>query len=159
MKFSRLFAVAALTTAIAFPAAALEVKKSVSVAAGADEVWKTIGGFCGIAEWHPAIAKCELSKKGSAVLRTLSLNGGGTVVEKLLRLNDEKYQYTYSVVAGPLPVDQYKSTLLVKKFAGGSTITWVGSFVAKGAPDAKAIEVISGVYEGGLASLKKKLTK
>jgi hypothetical protein len=38
-------------------------------------------------------------------------------------------------------------------------ITWTGSFVAKGVPDEKAVEVIGGIYDGGLASLQKKLAK
>jgi hypothetical protein len=36
---------------------------------------------------------------------------------------------------------------------GGSTITWVGTFDAKGAPDDKAREVIGGIYDAGLAGI------
>jgi hypothetical protein len=38
----------------------------------------------------------------------------------------------------------------------GTTLTWTGSFKAKGALDAKAEEVIGGIYEGGLKGIADK---
>jgi hypothetical protein len=35
-------------------------------------------------------------------------------------------------------------------------LTWTGSFKAKGALDAKAEEVIGGIYEGGLKGIADK---
>jgi Polyketide cyclase / dehydrase and lipid transport len=159
MKLSQAFAVGALTCVLSMAASALDVTKSVTVDATPDVAWKTIGGFCGIADWHPAIAKCELSTKGKSTLRTLTLGGGGTIVEKQLSLSNATRRYSYSAVESPLPVDRYKSTLSVKKSGTGSIITWTGSFVAKGVPNEKAVEVIGGIYDGGLASLQKKLAK
>ena len=46
------------------------------------QAWAAIGDFCGIAGWHPAIEKCELGEKGGKPIRTLSLKGGGTIVEE-----------------------------------------------------------------------------
>jgi hypothetical protein len=41
--------------------------------------------------------------------------------------------------------------------ADGSLITWSGQFAARGAEDDRAIEVISGIYQAGLAALKDRL--
>ncbi len=62
--------------------------------------WKTIGGFCGIGDWHPVIEKCVLSKKGGKEERTLSLKGGGTIVEQEQAANDKKMGYTYTILSG-----------------------------------------------------------
>lgn len=43
----------ALMALVTTPAFALEVTKTTTVAASPDKVWKTIGGFCGIGDWHP----------------------------------------------------------------------------------------------------------
>lgn len=134
---------------------ALEVTKTVDVAAAPDAVWKTIGDFCGIGQWHPAVEKCVLSKKDNKDLRTLSLKGGGTILEEQLSRSDTKMDYSYAILESPLPVADYKSTLSVAKSGAGSKITWTGSFKAKGADDAKATEVIGGIYDAGLAALAK----
>ncbi|MBE7196894.1 MAG: SRPBCC family protein [Parafilimonas terrae] len=148
--------VVALASVLATPALALEVTKTATVAASPDTVWKTIGGFCGIGDWHPVIEKCVLSKKGGKEERTLSLKGGGTIVEEEQSRNDKKMDYTYTILSGPLPVQDYKSTIRVEKDGSGSKVTWTGTFKAKGAPDDKAKEAIAGVYDAGLKGIADK---
>lgn len=138
------------------PAFALEVTKSVMVPASPEAVWKTIGGFCGIGDWHPVIEKCVLSKKGGKEERTLSLKGGGTIIEQEQSRNDKKMDYTYTILSGPLPVEDYKSTIMVEKDGSGSKVTWTGNFKAKGASDDKAKEAIAGVYDAGLKGIAAK---
>lgn len=64
--------------------------------------------------------------------------------------------YTYAIVSGPLPVSDYSSTLSVVPKGTGSTVNWTGSFKAKGAPDAVAMDAISGIYESGLKAIAEK---
>jgi hypothetical protein len=151
------FVAAAIAASMVAPAFAIEVKKQVVVSATPAAAWSAIGDFCGISTWHPAVAGCALSKEGKKTLRTLSLNGGGTIVEKMTGWDDAKMHYSYVILSGPLPVANYRSTLSVHAGKKGTVIRWVGKFDAKDAPDEKAAEAIAGVYDGGLASLAKKL--
>jgi Polyketide cyclase / dehydrase and lipid transport len=137
----------------AVPASALESSIKGSSTASADAVWTKVGDFCGIAKWHPAIEKCVLSADGKQ--RTLSLKGGGTIVEKLEKRDDAAHSYTYSIVSGPLPVTNYMSTISVAAAGAGSTVTWSGKYDAKGASDADAKKAIDGVYQGGVDQLVK----
>ena len=146
----------ALVAVALTPAHALEVTKSIDVAASPEAVWKTVGGFCGIGDWHPVIETCALSETGGKRVRTLSLKGGGTIVEAEQARDDRKMDYTYTILEGPLPVADYRSTIQVAKAGSGSRVTWTGTFKAKGAPDAKAEEVIGGVYEAGLKGIADK---
>jgi hypothetical protein len=138
-------------------ALALDVKKTVDVAAAPAAAWTAIGDFCGIASWHPAVAKCEAQTKDGKPARLLSLNGGGQILEEQTAWDDAAHSYSYTIIESPLPVANYNSTLSVAANGSGSTITWVGNFDAKGAPDDKAVEVISGIYDAGLKSLADKL--
>lgn len=143
----------ALAAASITPALALEVSKSVDVAAPPAKVWQTIGDFCGIGTWHPAVEKCAPSTKDGKPVRTLSLKGGGTIVEEQLARDDKKMDYSYTILDSPLPVSDYKSTLMVTPNGSGSKVQWQGSFKAKGADDAKAKEVIGGIYDAGLSGI------
>ena len=137
-------------------ASALTVKKKIEIGASPDKVWSSVGDFCGIAAWHPAVAKCELSDKDGKVYRTLTLKGGGTIVERQNSRNDAKRMYSYSIIESPLPVTDYASTIRVKGSSKTSTVTWEGRFKAKGASKEKAIEVVSGIYEAGLKGIAEK---
>lgn len=138
------------------PGLALEAAKSIDVAAPPAKVWATIGDFCGIGQWHPAIATCTPSLEGGKPLRTLGLKGGGTLVEAQTARDDKALSYTYAIVSGPLPVSDYTSTLSVAPKGTGATVSWRGSFKAKGQPDAVAVDAISGIYESGLKAIADK---
>jgi hypothetical protein len=140
--------------AVASAAQAIESKASRASSQSVDAVWQKIGDFCGIANWHPAIEKCELSADKKD--RTLTLKGGGgTIVEHLVRWSDKTHSYTYKIVSGPLPVDGYVSTIHVRaaKSGSGSVISWRGHYTAKGASDDDAKKAIDGVYDSGLTAL------
>ncbi|PNG25401.1 SRPBCC family protein [Methylocella silvestris] len=147
---------AALTAAGALPALAVDVSRSAEIKAPAATVWSAIGDFCGIANWHPAIEKCEISTKDGVQMRTLTLKGGGTIVEQQQDRNDDDLNYRYIIVESPLPVEDYVSTIEVEPIETGSKVTWSGTFKAKGVDDAKAAEVIAGIYEAGLKGITDK---
>lgn len=151
----RSFFICAALVASTTLAHAVDVSKTASSAASPDAVWAKIGDFCGIAKWHPAVEKCEMAGKEGATWRTLTLKGGGTIIEKQLSRDDATMSYSYTITESPLPVANYQSTLAVTKNGTGSTLVWIGKFDAKGATDEEAAKVIAGIYEAGLAELAK----
>lgn len=113
-------------------------------------VWDLIGGFNALPDWHPAVEKSELEDGGST--RRLSLAGGGEIVEELTAQGGKSY--SYKIVAGPLPVANYRSTINVTDDGDGCTVEWSSEFDPTGAA-ADAENAIKGVYEAGLENLKK----
>lgn len=126
-----------------------EVSRSKQLDSSPDEVWKKIGGWATIHEWHPAIAATEVSEDGSS--RTLTLGDGGVVRET--RLDQGERSYTYRFDESPLPVKDYRSTIQVIPDGEGSLVKWEGTFEAAGVDDAEAVELLGGLYQAGLDSL------
>ena len=155
MSIARAALALAALAATSAPALAIDVSEKMDSAQAPAAVWAKIGDFCGIAKWHPAVKGCTPSTKDGASFRLLDLGGGASVLEKLVSRDDAKMTYTYQIVEGVLPVQNYTSTLSVAANGAGSTILWTGKFDAKGAPDAKAAELISGIYKAGQAALAK----
>ena len=56
-----------------------DVKLSTTLPASADDIWKLIGSFNALPDWHPAVQKSELKDGGTE--RRLTLVGGGEIVE------------------------------------------------------------------------------
>ena len=150
MRYTALAAMAAFGMSTV-SVSALESSVTMTSSMSPDVLWKKVGDFCGIATWHPAIEKCVLSADGKQ--RTLSVKGGGTVVEALEKWDDANRTYTYTILSGPLPVANYHSTISVGADPKGSALKWMGTFDAKGAPDADAKKTMDGIYEAGAKSL------
>jgi hypothetical protein len=116
--------------------------------------------------WHPAIASTKLEKKGDETFRTLTLKDGGTIYEKLRTADDADMKLRYEIVDGVAPVADYNAFMQVTAGpgAGESTVTWVGRFyrtyklnppIPAGQDDETAVKFVTGVYDSGLANMKK----
>ncbi len=136
------------------------LSRSVDVVGSPSEVWASIGGFCAIADWHPAIGACSEDNKTPAT-RTLVTKGDGAVfVELQTERNDPAYRYTYTFVSSPVPVTQYSSTFrVVGRGPDASTVIWSGVYVPVPGKDLVAANALSGIYESGLSAIQTKLGK
>lgn len=129
-----------------------EVTVSGSYPVSPEQLWELIGGFNALPNWHPAVERSELEEGGS--VRRLSLLGGGEIIERLEKMSDDEFAYTYSIVDSPLPVSEYSATLrLENDDKGGCRVTWSGSFVPKGMPETDSRKVIEDIYRAGLDNL------
>ena len=152
-----------LTSAMTSFAGDLTVSKNVTVNASPETTWKMIGDFNHLDVWHPVVVDSQLTQGNSqaaGAIRLLTLGNGATITEKLVSNNNALRSYTYAIMASPLPVADYVSTITVSLAADGkSTVTWNSSFDAKGAADEEAIGAISGIYDAGLSSLESHFNK
>lgn len=133
----------------------LEVERRLSLATGADEVWDLVGDF-GDLGWHPAAKATDLEDRDGIVHRAITLPDDAVLVERLEEMDDSGKTYSYSIVEGPLPVSDYRSTLRVISVDSGCEVCWGSAFAAAGVGDEAAKEVVAGIYEAGFAALSKK---
>lgn len=142
-------------------AADLAVKEIARVAATPDKVWAVLGQFSGLPGWHPAVAATDIVKgtdNHDGAVRSVTTKDGALIVEELLAYNAGKHSMTYRITASPLPVTDYVSTLAVAPSGKGSVITWESKFnrdsSAKDVDDAKAREIVAGIYKSGFDGLR-----
>ena len=127
------------------------VAESVHLAATPDAVWSLIGPFA--FEWHPLVARVNLTGTGIGQLRTLETPDGGHVVERLEAIDDAKRAYRYSQIAG-IPTSRYVGTLEVKPNGRGSIVDWRVQFLASNQPDIVVKDRVSRLVKAGFESLK-----
>ncbi|MBM3544793.1 MAG: SRPBCC family protein [Alphaproteobacteria bacterium] len=149
-----LIAFAALIAWSAY-AEAIDVRKRREAPGTPAEVWALVGGFCDIQKWHPAVAKCEESKDGDKLLHTLTLKDGAKILEEETKTAENSYSYT--ILEGPLPVKDYNATLTVgaDDEPDRVEILWTASFEADGKSDEEAKKIVEGIFEAGVAGIKK----
>lgn len=131
------------------------VKQTMTINAPADQVWATVRDFGRIDRYLDAVEEVETKGQGPGMTRTLTLADGGQVVEQLESLDDAQRKLRYSIVEGPLPVREYKSTMTVEDNGGGQArVTWATRFEPDGAPESEVKEMLQGLYKAGLQGLR-----
>jgi ribosome-associated toxin RatA of RatAB toxin-antitoxin module len=127
-----------------------------TINASADNVWRTVSDFNGLNAFVAAVANSSVDGSGVGTTRTLTLQDGAQLFEKLERLDDSAKSLEYSIVSGPLPVENYRSTITVTKIGPDQCeVSWSSTFEPKGVSTEQAEEVISGIYTMGFDGLKK----
>ncbi|MGY0193722.1 SRPBCC family protein [Leptothrix sp. BB-4] len=142
-----------------------KVTEKIEIDAPPAKVWGLIRNFDALKDWHPAVASSP-ADKGNEVgsVRTLTLKGGGGLIETLEHHDDAQMRYAYRAKdGGALPVTNYTSQIQVSDAGGGkSGVEWRGAFY-RGYPnndpppdqnDEAAVAAITGVYQAGLKQLK-----
>ncbi len=163
------FAPAALLptgTALAHGPTRQKVTESITIDAPAAAVWARIHNFDALKDWHPAVADSPADKgNAEGSVRQLTLKGGGALTETLESHDEAHMRTSYRAAdGGALPVTNYTATLSVR--ADGeqkSIVEWRGAFYRgyrnNDPPpeqnDEAAVRAITGVYQSGLANLKK----
>lgn len=148
-----------------------KVEKSITIKADPAKVWAIVKDFGNIHKWHPGVASTKLEQKKDengdmATFRTLTFKDGGNVYEKLRSADDATMKLKYEIVTGTLPLTDYNAVMTVTKGEqpGETTVTWVGRFyrlyklnppIPAGQDDETAIKAITGIFDSGLANLKK----
>lgn len=142
-----------------------KVVETITIDAPPAAVWARIKNFDGLKDWHPVVESSP-ADQGNNVgsVRQLGLKGGGALTETLERYDDAGMRYSYRAKdGGALPVTNYTSTISVTAAGSGSQVEWRGAFY-RGHPnndpppdqnDEAAVKAVTGVYQAGLANLKK----
>jgi hypothetical protein len=156
MRTTPLIASMMLLAGGAAVADAAEVSRDVTINASPAEVWQVMGPFCAISNWYPGITTCSEEQIGGATHRRLVTQDGGRFLEKLLEHDEAGMSYSYTIEESPLPVADYRSTIAVTEADGKARVIWSSSFSPNGASEQEAVQVVGGIYDGGLEALRKR---
>ena len=124
-----------------------------TISAPLARVWAIAGSFTGLmdASGTPYTTEGE----GIGMTRTLDVMGS-TITERLEELDEASHTTSYSIVASPLPVENYQAWIeLTEADSGTTSIRWWSEFEPKGADEDQIVALLVSIYEGGIKSIQK----
>ncbi len=125
-----------------------ESKSEISINRSADDTWKLLREFGGLAEWMPGVETCSLEGD----VRTIGMMGI-SVKEQLRNLDDNARTISYSIVESPMDnLESHLATITVTPEGSGSRVT----YECEAKPD-ELIGMFGPLYESSLTEIKKKL--
>ncbi|MDZ7691951.1 MAG: SRPBCC family protein [Balneolaceae bacterium] len=134
-----------------------KVKVTGTINAPAEDVWELVSNFNGLDQFVEAIANCSTEGAGIGAIRTLTLQDGGKVKEKLESQDADNKVLTYSIVESPMPIQNYTGTLQVNELEDGkSEFIWSSTFEAAEGKEDEMKEALEGLYSLGVEGLKSK---
>src|SRR5438552_2126305 len=74
----------------------------------ADDVWKVVRDFGGLAAWMPGIDSCRV-EGDDRILEMMGME----LTERLLRLDDDARTLAYGITNSPMPIEHHEATIRV----------------------------------------------
>ncbi len=140
------------------------VKKTITINAPKEKVWKKISNIVGLSSWVIDVKKTiYLSKKKKDVgsIRKILFNDGNTIEEHIVAWKTGEY-FTYIATEG-LPLRAYVATISIKsKNKKSVDLTWQSYINSKKMSEKQFIEFLAfmgSFYEASLENLKALLEK
>jgi carbon monoxide dehydrogenase subunit G len=124
------------------------VTNEIDIDRPADDVWKLVRDFGGIADWIPGIDACRV-EGDDRIVSTMGME----LTETLRSCDDDNRTLEYSITKNPMGVEHHEATIAVTP-TGDSTSHVTYSVDVT--PDSMA-DVMGGVYGTALKTMKSKL--
>ena len=140
------------------------VKKTITVKASKDKVWRKISNIVGLSSWLVDVTKTEylsIKKKGVGAIRLITFADGNEIEEHIVTWKKGEY-FTYVATEG-LPLRAYVATISIKSKTKTSTeLTWQSYLNSQKMSEKQFLEFLvfmGSFYEASLENLKKLLEK
>ncbi|MBI4131918.1 MAG: SRPBCC family protein [Nitrosarchaeum sp.] len=138
------------------------VKKTITIKASKEKVWRKISNIAGLSSWVIDVKKTTyLSKKRRDVgaIRKITFTDGNTIEEHIVAWKEKEY-FTYVATYG-LPLRVYVATITIKSKNKKTTqLTWQSYFNSKKMSMKQFLKFVTFMgtfYEASLENLKRSL--
>jgi len=127
-----------------------------------EQVWAIARDFTG--HWHSSVIVEPSIEDGQppdrvGCVRAFRLADGGALREQLVGLSDERHEFSYRILASPLPVEDYLavvrfSPVTMQRQGSGATFgEWTVDFRVATDEEQATVDTVRGVFEDGFADL------
>lgn len=123
--------------------------------ASPDEVWETIRDFGRPERYMTGVTEIDVEGEGPGAVRTLTLEDGSRVVERLEEVDDEARKLRYVMLESPLPMRDYVGTMQVERREDeGCELQWACRYRPAGATAAEVKSAIQDIFVMGFNGLE-----
>lgn len=161
------FALLGFAPALAHGPTPQKADESLAIPASPEQVWKLVGGFGGIAGWHPLVKQAKATGGNAPGAERVLVLEKGEITEGLDDYDAAARRISYRLSkenVEALPVSFYTATIEVKPAAGGSEVIWgarfyradTSNFPPDELNDEAAIAAMTNFIRQGLEGLKAK---
>ena len=129
-----------------------------------ERVWRCVSDFNGLPAWMPGMKESKIepgkADKEVGAVRSLTMTGSKDKLrERLEAFSPEDFLITYSVLEGPLPVKNIKTSMRLRPItdAYGTFTEWYSEFETEKGKEAEGIALMNRVFNAGFRGLKRHL--
>lgn len=131
-----------------------KITETATIPLDAETLWKDVGGFDSVGDWHPMLESAQMFGNGAGATRVAHAQSGEDQIERLDALDRRRRLYRYTMERTSLPVCDYTGEFRIERVGKASRIVWSARFELTPDGDGRTIESIRRFLHAGTESLK-----
>jgi hypothetical protein len=128
-----------------------------NIDASPDDAWNLIGPFETMQSWFPGIINTKIEGSGIGAVRHLTMQDNAIFSDKLTEQGDK--HYSYIIVGGEVPFENYLGTVSVVSNNGGCTLKYHASIDVSEENREASVAFLKEIYTNAFENVKKLLAK
>ena len=125
--------------------------------ASSNDAWDLIGPFETMQSWFPGIINTSIEGSGIGIIRHLTMPDGAILSDQLTEQGDDFYSYT--IVGGDVPFENYLGTVSVTNNNGGATLKYYASIDVSEENREASVAFLTELYTAAFKNVKNLLEK
>lgn len=135
------------------------IVKSTVVNADVETVWREVGDFARMAEWHPLVTASVVDGGPSSdvgAVRTCTLANDARVTEKLVARDEAAHSFAYEFLESPMPMSDAATEVELRPVTdvGHTYVEWRMRYVPQGEAGQELAPMIDGMIQAGFDNLR-----
>lgn len=118
-------------------------------------VWELVGPFETMQTWFPGIVDTRIEGSGIGTIRHLTMPDGAVISDQLTQQSD--HQYSYAIVGGDVPFENYLGTVSVVDDNGSSLLKYHASIDVSEENREASTAFLSELYTNAFDNVKRML--
>jgi hypothetical protein len=119
-----------------------------------ETLWRQVGSFGSVGQWHPMIAKVTTNGEGLGAVRRLEMREGGIQLERLQMIDPSLHLYRYSLQQAAIPIINFTAEFHIEGAdKRGSVITWSARFDVVSGSEKQGAQTVCTFFRAGLQRL------
>ncbi|HYZ66516.1 MAG TPA: SRPBCC family protein [Mycobacterium sp.] len=121
----------------------------------ADSMWRELGSFQSIAQWHPMVTVAEGDGEEPGATRTLATEDGLRWVERLIERDTAQRFYRYEVTSTELPIAEFRGEFRVREGRPHRcTVVWTAQFDVTADDEKATSDTVRAFFRAGARAIE-----
>ncbi|PCH85079.1 MAG: hypothetical protein COB26_05435 [Piscirickettsiaceae bacterium] len=122
-----------------------------------ETIWALVGPFETMQTWFPGIIDIRIEGTGIGTIRHLTMSDGAIFSDQLTQQSN--HQYSYTIVAGEVPFENYLGTVSVIGDNGSSLLKYHATIDVSEENHEPSVAFLSELYTNAFGNVKGMLAK
>jgi hypothetical protein len=132
-----------------------QVQVFADVHRSADSMWRELGSFQGIAQWHPMVNVVHGEGEEPGATRTLEIDDGLSWVERLTERDTAHRFYCYEVTSTDLPIADFRGEFRIREDRPHKcTVIWTAQFDVTSGEEKKVSDMVRDFFVAGARAIE-----